>query len=190
MGPNNRHEVEFQSWLGSCWQGSRKGRSLSACVPAGRALCVFFFVFFYLCALAKTRSDPTMKCLMSNEFWITAVLNCRMNSLHIYLKDRRNWKRFIHIPFFFFFFSTGEHFEMKSGPVGGGHAVFDYDDSQKNVMTNWTSSLSENESEEEWEGRQGGMEKEKAFFFFFLLPLLFDRTVRLWQWRRGKWGSK
>lgn len=104
VGPNNRHEVEFQSWLGSCWQGSRKGRSLSACVPAGRALCVFFFVFFYLCALAKTRSDPTMKCLMSNEFWITAVLNCRMNSLHIYLKDRRNWKRFIHIPFFFFFF--------------------------------------------------------------------------------------
>lgn len=56
---------------------------------------------------------------------------------------------------------------MKSGPVGGGLAVFDYDDSQKNVMTNWTSSLSENESEEEWEGRQGGMEKEKAFFFFF-----------------------
>lgn len=30
--------------------------------------CVFFFCFFYLCALAKTRSDPTMKCLISNEF--------------------------------------------------------------------------------------------------------------------------
>lgn len=32
-------------------------------------------------------------------------------------------------------FCIGVHFEIKFAPVGGGHTVFDYDDSQKNVMT-------------------------------------------------------
>ena len=150
-----------------------QGRSLSACVPAGRALW-FFLLLLLFCTLAKTRSDPMMKCLISNEFWITDVLNCRMNALHIYLKDRRNRNRFIHIPCFF---STGERFEMKSGPVGGGHAVFDYDDSQKNVMTNWTClclRMSQRRSGREdrvgW--RKGKLFFSLSFFFFFLTGLL------------------
>ena len=163
-----------------------QGRSLSACVPAGRALW-FFLLLLLFCTLAKTRSDPMMKCLISNEFWITDVLNCRMNALHIYLKDRRNRNRFIHIPCFFFYRRTFWN-EIRSSWRRARCIWLRRLSEECNDQLNL--SLSENESEEEWEGRQGGMEKGKAFFFFILLLLLFDRTVRLWQWRRGKWGSK